>query len=337
MDCQEFKKILIIQTAFIGDVILATSVIENLISINPDYRIDFMLRKGNESLLKLHPKISKLYVWDKRKHKTRNLIRLLKEVRKEHYDLVINLQRFASSGIFTVMSGAGIKVGFDKNPFSFLFNYKASHVISSEGKQHEVDRNLSLLTAIGLPVLTRQVKLYCFDYERKAFGINEDQKYFVVAPASVWFTKQFPVDKWTDFINLISDEYLVIFIGASGDYNLSEQIMSGSSHKNYLNLCGTINLLQSMELMKAAERCFVNDSAPLHLASAANAKVTAIFCSTVPEFGFGPISDDFAVIQTDEKLSCRPCGLHGKKNCPETHFKCAYNIKETDLFKTIEN
>jgi ADP-heptose:LPS heptosyltransferase len=83
--------------------------------------------------------------------------------------------------------------------------------------------------------------------------------------------------------------------------------------------------------MKLATMNYVNDSAPLHLASAMNAPVTAFFCSTIPEFGFGPLSENNQIIQTEEKLNCRPCGLHGKKVCPEGHFKCGteINIKVT--------
>lgn len=72
---------------------------------------------------------------------------------------------------------------------------------------------------------------------------------------------------------------------------------------------------------------YVNDSAPMHLCSAVNAPVTAIYCSTIPEFGFGPLSDNSHILQTKEKLSCRPCGLHGFKSCPEKHFKCAWGIE----------
>jgi heptosyltransferase-2 len=54
--------------------------------------------------------------------------------------------------------------------------------------------------------------------------------------------------------------------------------------------------------------------------------VTAIFCSTVPYFGFGPLSDFSRVVETPEKLDCRPCGLHGYKACPQGHFKCAHTI-----------
>jgi heptosyltransferase-2 len=77
--------------------------------------------------------------------------------------------------------------------------------------------------------------------------------------------------------------------------------------------------------MKYAKMNYVNDSAPLHLASSVNAPVTAFFCSTVPAFGFGPLSDQSKVIEVKE-LYCKPCGLHGYKSCPEGHFKCGLEI-----------
>jgi heptosyltransferase-2 len=78
--------------------------------------------------------------------------------------------------------------------------------------------------------------------------------------------------------------------------------------------------------MKNALRNYVNDSGPLHLTSAMNAPVSAFFCSTIPDFGFGPLSEDAQVIATTENLSCRPCGSHGFKVCPKGHFKCGRGI-----------
>jgi heptosyltransferase-2 len=98
-----------------------------------------------------------------------------------------------------------------------------------------------------------------------------------------------------------------------------------------MNLAGKLSLLESAALMKDARRNITNDSAPMHLASGVNAKTTAIFCSTVPDFGFGPLSDDSVIIETTKKLECRPCGLHGLKACPEKHFDCAYSITNSQL------
>ena len=76
---------------------------------------------------------------------------------------------------------------------------------------------------------------------------------------------------------------------------------------------------------------YVNDSAPLHFASAVNAPVKAVFCSTVPEFGFGPLSEHAEIVEVKDKLGCRPCGLHGAKSCPRGHFKCAHDISLAQL------
>lgn len=100
------KKILVIQTAFIGDVVLATAVVEKLKQYLPDTQIDFLVRKGNESLLANNPHIATVLIWNKKEKKTTNLFRTLQQIRKNNYDLVINLQRFFSTGFITAFSAA---------------------------------------------------------------------------------------------------------------------------------------------------------------------------------------------------------------------------------------
>jgi heptosyltransferase-2 len=95
------QKILVIQTAFTGDVVLATALVEKLHKVYPDAEIDFLLRKGNEGLLKGHPFLNEVLVWNKKEDKFKNLLGLLKKIRSKKYDKVINLQRFASTGFLT--------------------------------------------------------------------------------------------------------------------------------------------------------------------------------------------------------------------------------------------
>src|SRR5947208_488432 len=120
-------KILVIQTAFIGDVVLATALIENIHAAFPDAQIDFLLRKGNEALLAKHPFLNQVLIWDKKEGKLPNLFNLLRQIRKQKYDKVINVQRFAATGFVTAFSGGKETIGFDKNPFSALFTRKVSH------------------------------------------------------------------------------------------------------------------------------------------------------------------------------------------------------------------
>lgn len=261
------------------------------------------------------------------------MLRILSEVRKAKYDYVINLHRFASSGFITAFSGAKNKIGFDKNPFSFLFNQKFEHKIGNG--THEISRNHQLISSItdSKPV---NPKLYPSEKDFQKIAEYKTGRYVCIAPASVWFTKQWPAHKWVELINLIPAEQNIYLLGAPSDFKLCEEIKSAVSssvvEKQIVNLSGNLSFLESAALMKYAEMNYVNDSAPLHLASAVNASVTAVFCSTVPEFGFTPLSDKSFIAQTKEKLPCRPCGLHGKSSCPEKHFKCAESIKPEDVF-----
>ncbi len=321
-------KILIIQTAFIGDVVLATPIVEKLKKFYPDCTIDFVVRKGNEDLLFRHPHIRQLFVFDKKKKKYRNLINLIKMVRKEKYDYVINVQRFLTTGLLTVLSGAKNKIGFNKNPLSFLFSQRVVHRISGE---HEIKRNLSLVEKLTDASLVLP-KLYpsAEDFEK----IKPTEPYICISPASVWFTKQLPVNKWLLLVNNLQEKFTIYLMGSKYDLELCTFIKQIANSKKVEVLAGKLTLLESAALMKNATMNYVNDSAPLHFASALNAPVTALFCSTIPEFGFGPLSDQSYVLQTDEKLACKPCGLHGKKTCPKGHFKCG-DIKVQKMEGTI--
>ncbi len=327
------NKFLIIQTASIGDVILATPVIEKLHHHFPEAKIDFLLKKGNESLFESHPFIHQVMIWDKSSDKYKNFWGLINYIRDKKYDCVINVQRFASSGLMTVYSGAKLKIGFNKNPFSFLFNKRVKHTIR-KGNRHETERNLDLVRTITDDTAF-PVKLYPSQHDYAKMLQYKTVKYICISPASLWFTKQYPKEKWIEFVNEIDKELRIYFLGSKNDYEICEEIIKISRHTNSLNLSGKLSFLESAALMKDAKMNYMNDSAPMHLASAVNAHVTAIFCSTVPSFGFGPLSDDSVVVETNEKPDCKPCGLHGFKKCPEKHFRCALTINTSDLLERL--
>ncbi len=322
-------KCLIIQTAFLGDVILATPVIEQIRKHYPKATIDILVRKGNESLLDNHPHIRQVFVLNKGQEKYRNLWRMLKTIRQAQYDKVINLHRFASSGFLSAFSGAKEKIGFNKNPFSWTFDKRVPHQIDpSVGGQHEVQRNLALVThftddALVLPSLYPSKDDFRYVAEILSTQGSANKKYITLAPASVWFTKRLPEAKWVELIGRLGDQQSIFLIGAPGDKALCDRIQETAKNNSAKVLAGQLSLLQSAALMQGAAMNYVNDSAPLHLASAMNAPVTAFFCSTVPNFGFGPLSEKAQIMESSEELPCRPCGLHGKKTCPKGHFKCS--------------
>jgi ADP-heptose:LPS heptosyltransferase len=329
------QKFLVIQTAFIGDVVLATGLVEKLRYYFPGAAIDFLVRKGNESLLAGHPFLNEVLVWDKKQGKLRNLWKLLRYIRKRKYSKVINVQRFAATGLLTAFSGAEETIGFDKNPLSFLFTLKVKHVIStSRAPKHEIERNDDLVKSFTGDKVFKPA-LYPGPQDFEIAAAYKQPPYICIAPSSVWFTKQYPVEKWIRFIQLLPAGYKVNLLGAPNDEALCADIIRLCPDVGFFNLCGKLSFLQSAALMKDAVMNYVNDSAPLHFASSVNAPVTAVYCSTVPSFGFGPLSAKSFIVQIKEPLYCRPCGLHGYRACPEGHFKCALEISDYDLLSTL--
>lgn len=319
----EPTSILLIQTSFIGDVILATSTLETLHASYPKAQIDVLVRKGNQSLFDGHPFVRSVLTWNKKEKKYGDLLKLMNQVRSNQYDLVVNLHRFASSGALAAYSDAPVKVGFRKNPMSILFTHTAVH--SFEGI-HEVERNARVLKPLIGEYEIPRPRLYPTKEDEAKVKAFQNGTYRCIAPTSVWHTKQWPAEKWIELIDALPQDETIYLLGAPTDMQQCESIRKRSKHPKVITLAGELSLIQSAALMKGARMNYVNDSAPMHLASSVNAPVTAIYCSTVPQFGFGPLSEESKVIETTEELDCRPCGLHGHAECPKGHFKCALGI-----------
>jgi heptosyltransferase II len=326
------QKILVIQTAFIGDVVLSTALLESLHEKFPTAAVDIVVRQGNETLFTKHPFVNEVIIWNKKKQKYIHWLQVLFKIRNTNYDAVVNVQRFAATGLWTAFSNANFKIGFNKNPFSFLFTHAIKHHEIEVG-MHEINRNHQLIQVLGEISLCKP-KLYPTMEDVEKVKKYQGQPYLCMAPASVWYTKQYPVANWIHFLNALPFEGPIYLLGGPGDRHLGEQILEQvavNEKKQIINLAGQLGFLASAALQQKAVINYVNDSAPMHFASAVNAPVVAIYCSTIPAFGYGPLSDQRFVVQTAQNLTCRPCGIHGKKACPLQHFNCAHSIQIQQL------
>lgn len=328
----ELNRILIIQTAGIGDVILCTSMLEKLHHHHPNAKIDFLLKKGNEQLFKNHPFLNQVFVWDKADHKYRNLLDLIILIQDQKYDLLINVQRFLSTGILSLFSKAKCRIGFSKNPLSIFYTKRIKHRI--EAGIHEIDRNSMLIEQWTnneriLP------KLYPIKAHYAKVSQYKTQEYICIAPSSLWPTKELPIDKWVEFLDRIDPHLYVYFLGSKMDISRCKEIKTKTTHSNSLILSGKLTFLETIALMRDAKMNYVLDSAALHMASTINAKTTTVFCSTTPQFGFGPLADQSIIVESEQELKCKPCGIHGKKKCIKQDFKCGSTIDTNTLLKQI--
>ena len=326
------QRFLLIQTSFLGDVVLATALIEKLYQYYPAAAIDFVVRNGNESLLINNPLIRKLYIWDKRAHKLRNLWRIARSVRRESYTAVINVHRGATTGFISFYSGARSRRGFAKNPFAWSYTQKYIHRFSSPGDAsfiHETDRNQQLIADLT-DAFPARPRLYPSDADFERAAAYAGKPYICIAPSSVWATKRFPTDRWAALIQQLPTDHIVYLLGSADDRAAADNLITLAACENVINLSGVLTILQSAALMSRAAMNYTNDSGPMHFASAMNAPVTAVYCSTHACFGFGPLSDKSRIVEV-AGLYCKPCGLHGYSACPQGHFRCAYDIQLNDL------
>ena len=343
---------LLIQTAFIGDVILATALVEYLARHEPAAPLDVLVRRGNEGLLAGNPHVRQVLVWNKKHQKYPNLLRLLRQIRQAEYGRVVTLQRFASTGFLTAFSGAPERVGFAENPFSRFFTRRVPHRIGDG--THEVTRNLGLVSGFRLLIsgsLSSQLQQSATrnqepeTFKPRLYPTPADEaaaapyaavgEYVCLAPTSVWFTKQYPEEKWLELLAVLPPALPVYLLGGPPDTAACERLALAAGRPGLVNLSGKLSLLASAALMRGAALNYVNDSAPMHLCSAVDAPVCAIFCSTVPAFGFGPLSTFSRVVEHLGPLACRPCGLHGHAGCPLGHFRCAREIETRQLLTVL--
>ncbi|MBM4158747.1 MAG: glycosyltransferase family 9 protein [Ignavibacteria bacterium] len=335
-------KILIIQTAFIGDVILTIPVAVILKREFPDVKIDFICIPSTKILLKNNPNVDNVFVFDK-KRKDKGLggmLRIIKLIRSFDYDWIIVPHRSFRSTVITRFGKCKYTVSFDKSALNFLYKYKIKYI----QHKHEIIRNLTLLNPLGLYTDEIVRPVLCPDADDEKFvekilqdcNIKNDEKLLTIAPGSVWYTKRFPEFKFAEIINDFSETDIpVILTGSKDDYDVCNEIVNLTKHNRIYNLAGKFNLLQTAELIRRTEILISNDSAPLHIANAVGTKVFAVFGATIPQFGFYPYGEEDKIFEI-KNLKCRPCSIHGGKKCPVKTFDCMLGINTNEIILELK-
>jgi heptosyltransferase-2 len=325
------NKVLIIQTAFLGDAILISSLLEKIRIESPETIIHLLVRKGNESIFQAYPhtNLAKVWAYDK-KQKMASWRTLRAQFQAEHFDQVFVAQRFFGMGLLSLTIGAKKVIGFDKNPLSMFFSERVAHEWGT-GK-HEVERNTALLSSwLGSKVYKPYLSP---DVNPLPKGLNS-KSYICISPGSVWETKRLPVRVWIDFIHLLPENQSVVLMGAPNEVHLAEEIEKACPKNKIINEAGKHGLVDAIRIYQLSLMSYVNDSGPMHICSAVDTPTVAVFCSTIPAFGFGPLATWNRIVEIKD-LTCRPCGDHGKISCPLAHYACGNQVTGNQLLKPYE-
>jgi heptosyltransferase-2 len=330
------KKILIIQTAFIGDVILATPLAEAAKRLFPESRVDFMAIPAAANLLECNPYIDRVVIFDKRGRQRgiKALMTLAAELRIKQYDLAIVPHRSLRSALLVWLAHIPQRIGFERSTGRWFF----THCVPYHQK-HEVERNLDLLRTLNGSFPTPMPKVSWDQSDERvvdrfsATPIN-GRWLCALAPGSVWATKRWPAERYAKLAHRLITEInaLVCLIGGNSDAALCIRIAKEIGD-HCINTAGKLTLRQSAALLDRCHILVSNDSAPTHLGVATRCKVITIFGPTVPAFGFAPFGEGHVVIE--KNLSCRPCSSHGGNHCPIGTHACMEEISVEEVFSRV--
>ncbi len=329
-------RILIIHTAFIGDIVLSTPLVKKIKESYKDCHITYVTTPAGAAILKNNPNINEIIEYDKRGvHKgIRGIYDLGKRLRYGNFNLVITPHRYLRSSFLSWLSRSPVRRGYDTAAGSFFFTEKVHY----DKSKHEVEKLLSFVDCPETNSKRYEIELFPdktsvekTDNIWKANNL-ENKKIVVAAAGSKWFTKQWPVEYFNEVIDELSKDENIKIIAVGGKEEISIPL-----HKDkIIDLRGATSLLDLAEVLSRGDVVITNDSSPIHIASASEKpRIIAIFGPTVKEFGFFPWSRNSEVLETDNLL-CRPCGIHGGKKCPEGHFKCMREITPSKVITAVK-
>ncbi len=339
----EFRNIAIIQTAFLGDVALSLPFIENIRNNAPLSEITLLTTPAASSLGFIANAVDYVISYDKRGiHRGIRGIKLAAEqLKKRNTDCIIGLHRSLRSSLITFFAKPEFSVGYSNAAFSLVYKKRATY----RKHLHEIDRNIELFTGFdGTSISVRQlaeVELRNLDEESeyvytllKKYKLSDEDKLIAIAPGSVWATKRWKKEYFIALSSMMKDSgYHPIMIGSAQDKGLCREIAEKS---NSVSLAGEATIPQTIAFLRIAQAIVTNDSAPTHFAGLAGCPCVAIFGPTSPIFGFAPRGINDVVLQ-DDKLKCKPCRIHGSKECPVGTHECMLNITPEMVFNAIGN
>ncbi len=334
------NRLLVVQTAFLGDCLLTIPFLLRLREQNPDAEITVVTSAKTEQVFSALRCIDHLHILDKSgKHKTLlGTISFAEEISVVPFTALYALHRSFRTTLFSFFVRAGLKTGFDSASFSFLYN----KTVPYKADVHEVDRNLSFLEEVGFDLNLQVQEIFSFTDDQKSkveetikgFG-SSYEKLIAIAPGSVWETKRYPVEYFAEIASALVELGLTVaLIGGREESPLADVILTKAGSRNIFNLCGNFNILESILFLSRVRILLCNDSAPVHMGYLAGTRVMEIYCSTVPEFGFFPYGKNSGYIS--EALPCKPCGIHGHKFCPLGTFDCARRVSPLKVLSRIE-
>lgn len=361
-----------LQTSFIGDTILTSAAINLAARLWPGIRQSLITTPAGAEILGPLPAIDRTFVFAKRKG---NFFRSFRDTAKEirtwcadmpadSFPVMLQAHKSARSSILTALTGLPVITYRQSSLWPLLLKEQKS-LVDRIVPFHESARIAMLLEPLGASrdqILESMASLSysaqhsthhstrhstlpsTVDRDSSDFGfltegsVQRKSPLVAIAPGSVWGTKRWPVERFSELAVQLLRNYptiRLVLIGSGAESTLCDQIQRvvfrySENQSRLINLAGKTSLRELPEIFRMTNLVVCNDSSPVHFASAAGVPTVAIFGATVPAFGFGPMAPKSLVVDAG-RISCRPCSDHGPQVCPLGHFRCMNDISIADV------
>ncbi len=344
---EERLKILIIRLSAIGDTIHTLPMVNALRKTYPDAQIDWLVEDKASLFIENNPLLDNVFIvpkskWKKEKNVIKNIDefnKIISKLRKQNYDIAIDVQQLFKSGIFLALCGAEQKLTLSGGrEFSGFFaneKVKATHKLFDKN-YHVVYRNMELAKYLDckdesiefvLPPVTNSVKVKIDELLQPL----KKRPTMVIAPATTWETKHWENKYWASIIKEFQERVNIVITGSAADENLVKDILLYGRFKNIINLTGKTNLIELAEVFRRADVVIAPDSGSAQIAWAVQKPfVISVFTSTSKNrtAPFGEKAISFA-----PQITCHPCH---KKKCFSKNFElCKSKIEYYEIIKIL--
>jgi heptosyltransferase-2 len=319
---------LVIQTAFLGDVVLTTPLLSALAERHGP--VDVVTTPGAATLLEGHPAVHRVIRYDKkgRDRGLAGLRRIAAELRTRRYSRAYLPHRSWRSAALALLARVPERTGFADSAAAITYTTRVPRARAG----HEVERLLALAGERAGAAPPVSLGLDAEDHAAADRWLAEHAVpagFTAVAPGSIWGTKRWPY--YPAFA--ASVEGPLVVIGGREDAEVAGEIVAAAPGRAW-SAAGALSLRGSAALIRRARTLVTNDSAPLHLATAVGTPVVAIFGPTAPELGFGP-RDERSLALGHSGLRCRPCSAHGPAVCPLGHHRCMRELPVATVLEAV--
>lgn len=330
---EDVKRIIWIQTGFLGDIILTTAAFHWVRSRYPEVEQWLITTPLGRDALGDHADLDKILVFDKRARSFWAAAKPLRDALHSCHPadtVILQIHRSTRSRLLSLFLRLPTVV-YEESSLSSLARWRVPRI----ALLHETQRILLLLQPLGvarhqfadaLPYLTPRLES---PLAREIAVWGQGVPMVAIAPGSVWGTKRWPQDSYRQLVQILlkQTDVKLLIIGSREEKAAAEAVseVAPADRGRLWNLAGKTTLDELRGIYPQVCLLISNDSSPLHYASAFGVLSLAIFGATVPALGFGPLAKGSRVAEID--LPCRPCSDHGPQLCPLSHFNCMKGLK----------